>query len=108
MKRVIVKSPQSLSLPSAGLATRPLSYLWALTGGVVPAFLLWGLVTHGSPALLVADEGYRCGYIDAFGGFYSRSVSNSCHWLAFRKLDVSLQKLITDIQEGFSNVPSNN
>lgn len=106
MKRVTVKYSKPDRLPSTSIALRPLSLLWALTGVITPAFFVWGLVTQGSPALLVTDEGYRCAYLDAFGGFYSRNTSNSCHWFAFRKLDVSPQKLINDIKEGFSNVPS--
>lgn len=101
MKRVTVRYSKPDRLPSTSIALIPPNLLWALTGVLIPAFLVWGLVTHGSPALLVADEGYRCAYLDAFGGFYSRNTSNSCHWFAFRKLDVSPQKLINDIKEGF-------
>jgi hypothetical protein len=107
MKRVTVHYSKPTDLPVASIFLKPLNALWAVTGGLIPAFLVWGVVTHGSPALFVAHEGYRCAYLDAFGGFYSRDTSNSCHWFAFRKLDVSPQKLINDIQEGFSNVPSN-
>lgn len=107
MKRVTVHYSKPTDLPVASIILKPLNALWAATGGLIPAFLVWGVVTHGSPALLVAYEGYRCAYLDAFGGFYSRNTSNNCHWLAFRKLDVSPQKLINDFKEGFSNVPSN-
>lgn len=99
MKRVIVKSPQSLSLPRAGLATRPLSYLWALTGGVVPAFLLWGLITHGSPAVLIAEEYTRCIYLDIFGGFQTNKPHSECHWQAFRKLEVFPPELMQKFKE---------
>lgn len=101
MKRVTVNYSKPIDMPKASLALKPVAALWPLTGGLIPVFLIWGLITYGSPALLVAEENYRCAYLDAFGGLYTNTLSSGCPWYAFRKIEVIPQDVIKTFKEGF-------
>ena len=65
-----------------------LDWIWSLTGAIFPALIIYMFIANGSPALLVSESHYECGYIDLLGGFYAKSIGGNCRWYGFREIQI--------------------
>ena len=74
--------------PKTGIFSILLSWLWSLTGSLFPALFIYTITSLGSPALLISESRVQCGYLDIFGGFYSKTVRGDCRWYGFREIQI--------------------
>jgi len=98
MKKVVAHYSKPMAMPKTRTITKPLSYLWALSGALIPALFIHGALANGSPALLIEQKHGRCAYLDILGGFYTKQYQEQCSWYAFRDLNIqtNFQNLIKE------------
>ena len=83
---VTVRHKQALKLKLPFFLLKPLTYLWPLAALPLPALVLYGLTTYGSPMMWYEKSPYYCTYFDVIGFITIRNLSHTeCPKFAFRK-----------------------
>lgn len=86
MMHVTVRRKRRLRLKLPLFLLKPVTYLWPLAAIPLPALVLYGLMTYGSPMIWYEKSPYYCTYFDVIGFVTVKNLSHTeCPKFAFRK-----------------------
>lgn len=86
MMRITVRKRGQLKFKLPFFLLKPVKYLWPLASLYLPALVLYGLTTYGSPMMWYEKSPYYCTYFDVIGFIRVKNVSHTeCPSYAFRK-----------------------
>lgn len=86
---ITVKKRTQVKLRLRPALFKPMLYLWPILPICLPALLLSGLATYGSPMLWYEKNPYYCTYFDVIGFITVSNLSHTeCPQYAFRKFYV--------------------
>ena len=93
MIRITVKQRRWPKLKLPFFLLKPVKHLWPLASLYLPALVLYGLTTYGSPMMWYEKSPYYCTYFDVIGFITVKNISHTkCPKFAFRRFH-SLQIL---------------
>ena len=89
MMHITVRRKARLTLKLPFFLLKPVAYLWPLVSLCLPALVLYGLITYGSPMMWYEKSPYYCTYFDVIGFITVKNLSHTeCPKYAFRKFHV--------------------
>lgn len=86
MMRITVKHKRRFKFKFPFYFLKPVLHLWPLASLYLPALLLYGLTTYGSPMMWYEKRPYHCTYFDVIGFIkVTKDRRTECPSYAFRK-----------------------
>ncbi len=83
---ITIRQNPRLKLKLPFFILKPVIYLWPLMSLCLPALVLYGLTTYGSPMMWYERSPYYCTYFDVIGFVTVKNIPHKeCPKFAFRK-----------------------